>query len=114
MLGFGVAVLMLIAAAHVFVLWSLRRLHQDVRVALVRVRDAERVMRDLRVVESHGVQHPESYLILQRQHDVVLRQREDYNSVVARYNRESDLQIAPWAYRWCGLPRHHASMPLDE
>ena len=113
-LGFVVAVLGMIAVAHACVLWSLREQHHAVRAALVRVRDAERVLRDLQVVESHAPNHPESYLILQRQRDVILRRREDYNLAVARYNRTSDLQLALWMYRWLDLPPQHRSMPLAE
>jgi hypothetical protein len=113
-LGFVVAVLGMVAVAHACMLWSLRAQHQEVCAALVRVRDAERVLHDLQVVESRAPNHSESYLILQRQRDVIRRRREDYNLVVACYNRTSDLKIAVWMYRWFDLPPHHQSLPLVE
>lgn len=114
LLGFAVAVLLMVAVAYVNVALSLRAENQAVHTAGARVREAERVLHDLQVVGSHGPSHPQAYLIVHRQQEVLRQRREDYNSVVARYNRTSDLHLAAWMYRWLGLPRQHLRISSAE
>jgi hypothetical protein len=93
---------------------SLRTGDRDVRTALAQVHDAERVLRDIQVVESHAASHPESYLILQRHRDVIRHRREQYNAAVTRYNCTSALHYSKWVHQWLRLPRRHAYLSLAD